>query len=190
MKEIRGWNAVGKPTFVYVPADINKFPKYRMAFDIIHEYMNGMIRILDVGCFTGQFVLEARGYGHDAVGCDIQRGLMDMLNKKHGGFFYCNAEELHDCFRNFDVVTMFDSLEHVIDDRKAIAEGLSVLNPYGMLIIHLPMNKRYPDTAHEHMRKYDEEDLKALVPGITIKPCTDEHGQPTMMGFYVQQPTR
>ena len=36
MKEIRELNAVGMTTFVYVPADINKFPNYRMAFDIIH----------------------------------------------------------------------------------------------------------------------------------------------------------
>ena len=39
---------------------------------------------------------------------------------------------------SFDAVTMFDLLEHVPDDRKAISEALRVLRPGGFLLISTP----------------------------------------------------
>lgn len=46
---------------------------------------------------------------------------------------------------SFDVVTMFDVIEHVPDDRKAISEALRVLKPKGFLLISTPNeNWRFP----------------------------------------------
>jgi SAM-dependent methyltransferase len=48
-----------------------------------------------------------------------------------------------DC--SFDMVTMFDLLEHVPDDKKAISEALRVLRPYGFLLVSSPNeNWQYP----------------------------------------------
>jgi SAM-dependent methyltransferase len=40
--------------------------------------------------------------------------------------------------QSFDAVTMFDLLEHVPDDRKAVSEALRVLRPGGFLLISTP----------------------------------------------------
>ena len=46
---------------------------------------------------------------------------------------------------SFDAVTMFDVLEHIPDDTKAIAEALRVLRPGGFLLISTPNeNWRFP----------------------------------------------
>ncbi|NJM70776.1 MAG: class I SAM-dependent methyltransferase [Scytonema sp. RU_4_4] len=47
--------------------------------------------------------------------------------------------------QSFDAVTMFDLLEHVPDDKKAISEALRVLRPGGFLLISTPNeNWRFP----------------------------------------------
>lgn len=50
-------------------------------------------------------------------------------------------------FKNhsFDAVTMFDLLEHVPEDYKAVSEALRVLRPHGLLLISTPNeNWRFP----------------------------------------------
>ena len=81
---------------------------------------------------------------------------------------------------SFDAVTMFDVLEHIPDDKKAVAEALRVLKPGGFLLISTPNeNWRFPyyefmksicpseaDVMNEwgHVRHgYTLEELKALI---------------------------
>ena len=80
----------------------------------------------------------------------------------------------------FDVVTMFDLLEHVPDDAEAAREGIRVLRPGGSLLVSTPHTRwRYPyygalrghaPTEAElfaewgHVRRgYTIDDLKALI---------------------------
>jgi SAM-dependent methyltransferase len=82
---------------------------------------------------------------------------------------------------SFDAITMFDLLEHVPDDNKAIAQALRVLRPGGVILISTPNeNWRFPyygfmkpfcPTEEEkfaewgHVRRgYSLGDLKRLIP--------------------------
>ena len=88
--------------------------------------------------------------------------------------------------RSFDAVTMFDVLEHIIDDLKAITEALRVLKTGGFLLISTPNeNWQFPyysfmqsicPTDREimnewgHVRRgYTLEELKKLID----LPCLD-----------------
>ena len=60
--------------------------------------------------------------------------------------FVCgNATALPFANESFDAITMFDLLEHVQDDKKAVSEALRVLRPGGFLLISTPNeNWRFP----------------------------------------------
>jgi SAM-dependent methyltransferase len=60
--------------------------------------------------------------------------------------FVCgDATALPFASESFDAVTMFDLLEHVPDDKKAVSEALRVLRPGGFLLISTPNeNWRFP----------------------------------------------
>lgn len=62
----------------------------------------------------------------------------------------------------FDAVTMFDVLEHIPDDRKAIAEALRVLKPNGFLLISTP-NEHWKFPYYHSMKSIcpDEADVMA-----------------------------
>lgn len=67
-------------------------------------------------------------------------------NQQERVSFVCgDATALPFADASFDAITMFDLLEHVPDDQKAISEALRVLRPQGFLLISTPNeNWRFP----------------------------------------------
>jgi ubiquinone/menaquinone biosynthesis C-methylase UbiE len=67
-------------------------------------------------------------------------------NQRRGVRFVCgDATDLPFADETFDVVTMFDLLEHVPDDRQAAREAFRVLRPGGFLLLSTPNeNWRFP----------------------------------------------
>ncbi|HIK04015.1 MAG TPA: class I SAM-dependent methyltransferase [Trichormus sp. M33_DOE_039] len=53
--------------------------------------------------------------------------------------------------QSFDAVTMFDLLEHVPDDQKAVSEALRVLRPHGFLLISTP-NENWQFPYYQFMK--------------------------------------
>jgi ubiquinone/menaquinone biosynthesis C-methylase UbiE len=74
-------------------------------------------------------------------------------NRAPGVRFVC-GDATHLDFPNdsFDAVTMFDVLEHVPDDRRAIAEALRVLRPGGHLLVSTP-NEHWRFPYYRFMRR-------------------------------------
>lgn len=112
------------------------------------------------------------------------------LNRQERMQFVCgDATALPFEDGTFDVVTMFDLLEHVPDDRKAAEETLRVLKPGGYLLVSSPNeNWRFPyyrfmkpfcPTEEEmfaewgHVRRgYSLADLENLIPAHFRKSAT------------------
>jgi GT2 family glycosyltransferase/SAM-dependent methyltransferase len=67
-------------------------------------------------------------------------------NQRAGVHFVCgDATDLPFADETFDAVTMFDLVEHVPNDRRAIREAFRVLRPRGFLIVSTPNdNWRFP----------------------------------------------
>ena len=93
------------------------------------------IRLLDVGCSNGAFVHIAKSFGLTAAGVDtapaaitdgVRRGL-DL----HCGYLHDLAFEE----ASFDVVTMYEVIEHVASSTELIKECTRILKPNGVLLI-------------------------------------------------------
>jgi SAM-dependent methyltransferase len=83
--------------------------------------------LLDVGAAAGFFVAEARDRGWDARGLDIAP---DMVAAS------CGAVELgtiDDAEGRFDVVTMWDAIEHLRDPLADVRRAAALLRPHGIL---------------------------------------------------------
>ena len=190
MAKIREWNIMGKPSCFTGRLPFEYFPKHLKALSLIERYfvLSPKLKMLDVGCFMGYWVLYMRRLGHHALGCDIQKDLMDQMEKKFMGFKFANAERLEDTYdMKFDVITMFDSLEHCLDDKAAVESAKNILRPGGLLIAHLPIGELYADDGFEHMRIYNEDTVKSLMGDIKIYPCIDEVGRRTMMCVWIKE---
>ena len=67
---------------------------------------------------------------------------------------------------SFDVVTMFDVLEHVEDDAAAVEEIFRVLKPGGAFVLSVPAYQKLwsaHDEALHHFRRYEYSGLRAVL---------------------------
>ena len=102
--------------------------------------------ILEVG--GGQSGLSALLYPEARItNLDLDPSFADAPpNRQPRTTFVCgDATALPFGEESFDAVTMFDLIEHVPDDRKAMAEARRVLRPGGVLLVSTPHTRwRYP----------------------------------------------
>jgi SAM-dependent methyltransferase len=102
--------------------------------------------ILEVG--GGQSGLTRLLYPHARItNLDMDPSFANApCNLQEGVRFVCgDATRLEFPSESFDAVTMFDVIEHVPDDHKAMAEVLRVLKPGGSVMISVPNeNWRFP----------------------------------------------
>lgn len=192
--EIRGWNISGrpKPDGYASLDDPLSFPKFKMAYDKIKNQEGK--RVLDCGCYTGDFIKLLAKEGYNCAGIDIHKDLMVKLNEecdKNPEFVFGRVEEA--CQRwdkEFDAILAMDVLEHCLSVRAAINSIESVAKDGALIIINLPvMEEYYIDEAYEHLRMFSERQIVKLFgqkKNFNLETCYDEIGRPTNFITYTK----
>ncbi|HOM67670.1 MAG: putative S-adenosylmethionine-dependent methyltransferase [Chloroflexi bacterium ADurb.Bin120] len=96
-------------------------------------------KILDIGCATGIFLNEMQKRGWECQGVEPDQTAVDYARRRFGLDVYCGVvEDANLPAESFDVVTLWDVLEHVYDLNSTMAEIKRVLKPGGVIIAILP----------------------------------------------------
>lgn len=103
-------------------------------------------RVLDVGCSKGTFLEVARAEGWDAVGVDRNPHAAEAarargLDVRCGDLIDWEADPAAQGRPepgSFDVITLFDLIEHTTDPRATLAACRRLLRPGGLLVITTP----------------------------------------------------
>ena len=124
--------------------------------DLIRRYVTLENRaILDVGCGLGMYVQAFRRFSQDVHGVDLDEDKVAQASLLLPNIQVAPAEDLPYPDGRFDVVLSHEVIEHVDDDRLAIAEAVRVLrepgpdggSPGGRLVVFAP-NRLYPFETH------------------------------------------
>lgn len=129
--------------------DVTRSPDEKEKFEHLYRYQNVQDtikpnqRILDVGCGTGYGTQLFFNGGHEVMGIDVSDQAIIYSNSSFPGpeYFICNAESLPFKKGIFDVVTAFESIEHLQDANSGIKEIKRVLKNQGDLFISTPNPK-------------------------------------------------
>ncbi len=95
-------------------------------------------KVLDIGTAGGAFLDAAKKYGYDAYGMEpsadlVERGKARGLQLEQGTIESHGFE-----FGSFDMVCMWDVIEHLPDPKHALLEIKKLLKPNGVLLINFP----------------------------------------------------
>src|SRR5262249_5028972 len=94
--------------------------------------------VLDIGTPGGAFLDSATRFGYDAWGMEPSRYLV-AKGKERGMKIEQGVIENHSFAKSsFDMVTLWDVLEHVPDPRQALIRIRELLKPGGILLINYP----------------------------------------------------
>lgn len=103
--------------------------------DLVARYANGG-RLVDVGCATGGFIAAALASGFDASGVEYSESAAELARLR------CNVPIENSDLPNagleaasFDVVTMWDVIEHLPDPAPTLVEASRILRTGGRLFV-------------------------------------------------------
>ncbi|MEM8530593.1 MAG: class I SAM-dependent methyltransferase [Chloroflexota bacterium] len=101
--------------------------------------------LLDIGCATGGFVKETcRNPNWQGAGVDINTRALQIA-RQQGVAALCNDTNLLGFpSESFDVVTLWEVIEHLPDPRQTLIEIHRVLKPGGRLILSTPNGASWP----------------------------------------------
>lgn len=101
--------------------------------------------LLDVGCSHGAFDFELARRGYTVVGVDINKEsigvgekIRDSLRVKNLTFHHMDILSNDFPDKQFDVIIMFEALEHIKEDDRLILEFRRILKDDGTVILSVP----------------------------------------------------
>lgn len=108
--------------------------------------VSGPKTVLDIGCATGQFLEQLTQHGHSATGIDFSAE--DIKAAQANGCEAYVADLSHDNElltgnRRFQVITLFQVIEH-LEEPDLVFQGIAkVAEPGALLIVGCPSSRRY-----------------------------------------------
>ena len=115
------------------------------------------LKILEIGCCTGGNLAMLTEFGNVSA-TELDQAAREYANKKN----ICDVKEgkLPDNIpftEKFDLICLFDVLEHIEDDSAAIEKLKELLTANGKLLITVPAYQflwSHHDEEHHHKRRY------------------------------------
>ncbi|HEY5912944.1 MAG TPA: class I SAM-dependent methyltransferase [Verrucomicrobiae bacterium] len=141
---------------------------------------NSIKDIIEHGCGTGFVLRELERIFPDAriTGADLFAEGLSLARKRFGGTLV-RGDLLHCGYREaFDLVGLFDVLEHLDDDLRALQVLREQLRPGGWLLMTVPAHRVLwsdYDVASGHRRRYSRSELMGRLSqaGFEVKFCTE-----------------
>lgn len=128
--------------------------------------------LLDVGCYTGVFVEIAHLHGWEAWGVEPSRWAVEQAQARglHVIQGTLATTRLSDSF--FQVVTLWDVIEHLTDPREALQHVHRLLRAKGLLVVHTIdiqspfarlMDRHWPWLMEMHLHYFSRKTLRMML---------------------------
>lgn len=122
------------------------FPTERVEFDFEVLYLKkpkNRLKLLDVGCGNGRFLLKLNACGWEVQGTEIDQKAVDYCKSKGLNVVKGEVTELNFENNSFDVITINHVIEHHFDPITLLKKCNSLLNSDGKLIVLTPNSKSH-----------------------------------------------
>ncbi len=161
--------------------------------------------LLDVGCYTGVFVEIAARHGWDAWGVEPSRWAVEQARARglHVTPGMLETADLPEAY--FDVVTMWDVIEHVTDPLGTLEQAYRLLRrpepaegkPGGLVVVHTIdidslfarlMGARWPWLMQMHIYYFSRRTLRAMLEKCGFEVISDRpQGRYLRLGYLMSR---
>jgi SAM-dependent methyltransferase len=130
-------------------------------------------RVLDVGCGSGSVAAALHGRGYRVTGVDTAEVLVRKAHERcpHATFIAGTVVGLPPEHGNFDVVTLFDVLEHLSDPLALLVAAIERARPGARVFATVPALRSLHtivDDLSGHKKRYERGELAALLRGVGL----------------------
>lgn len=136
-------------------------------------------RLLDVGAYIGVFVEVALEAGWDACGVEPSAWAVREAEKQGLPVFKGTQQTLQTADGRFDVITMWDVIEHVADPAGELSRAYELLKPGGVIAVHTMdvesaaahlLGERWPWLMEMHIHYFSRRTLAQMLQKQGFEP--------------------
>ena len=165
--------------------------KHRKGFELSRQYMKHVLRLsqlintdgtesptlLDFGCGDGEFLRLAHLFKFNCFGVDFSASR--ARRAEAGGVqIYGDLEQLKGVHQgSFQAITIFQTLEHLVEPKQTICEISHLLAAGGILIVDVPdcTSLTVPSTSEEFHKLHPLEHLNCFTPD-SLRKLVEKQG--------------
>ncbi len=163
---------------------VRRHPWWRARSALVLDLLAGLgvrppSRVLDAGCGWGTTLDALEQAGYEATGLDVARAMLDRLDRERPGRDLIEADLTADWpgpaaprLGSFDAVLALDVIEHIDDDRGAVARLGRMAKPGGFVLLTVPALPELFgefDAVQGHRRRYLPETLRNALEGTGLE---------------------
>lgn len=148
-------------------------PRYllrkRLVLELLKHIKKGAC--LEIGCGAGDLCATLHKNGYHVKGIDSSEGAIQLCRELHKDICHTGSinfacESIYDVSDTFDIILMFEVLEHIENDRAALSRVHELLRPAGHILLSVPAHESLfgpSDVFAGHHRRYDRSKLVRLL---------------------------
>lgn len=150
-------------------------------------------QLLDVGCYTGVFVEVAAQRGWDAWGLEPSAWAIEIGRARGLKIVQGTLGSMNLPFGAFDVVTMWDVIEHLYDPMVDLQRVCELIRPGGWIVIHTMdidsllarvMGARWPWLMQMHLYYFSRQTMATMLEEVGFKAiCSGAQGRYVSLGY-------
>ena len=154
-------------------------------------------RVLDVGCWTGSFLVAAAARGWRPTGIEPSRWAAERARQRGVEVVECELGEFRQEPASFRLVSLCDVLEHLADPGQALDTVSELLEPGGAVFITVPdagsraarvLGRRWWSVLPMHLQYFTRPSLERLLRdrGFTIETART-HSKIFTVRYYAER---
>jgi len=168
------------------------------------------LKVLDIGCAAGFFLRVMRDEGHDVYGVELSSAIAEHA-RSHVGHDRIHIGTLDDLPADhpginqgsFDLVTMWDVVEHVSEPQNLLDKARKLLKPDGQLLIEtqnvdsafaILLGRRWHHYKHqEHLYHFNPQTIERLLDQTgfeLVRQSASYGGKYVSLGFIAERAAR
>ncbi|MBW2982348.1 class I SAM-dependent methyltransferase [Candidatus Woesearchaeota archaeon] len=171
---------------------------FKKTLKLINKYTKSKNRLVDIGTAGGCFLKVAKDDGWGVHGVEPNKWLCDWGKKnydieiKQGDIF--SAEYSAEIF---DVVTLWDVIEHTTDPKAVLKECKRILNPGGIIVVNIPdisswlvraMGRKWPFWSSVHLYYFTKKTMIKMLEELGFDIVkTKRHFQYLQVGYLAER---
>ena len=138
----------------------------------ILNILNNKGSLLDYGCGTGDFLLKAKNAGLSVAGIEPHQKARETAALKTNTKVFRSKEGAETNPNKYDIITLWHSLEHVLDLEQTITFLKNKLSPKGKIVVAVPNYKSFDAKYYKdkwaaydtprHIWHFDQASIKKL----------------------------
>ena len=161
----------------------NKLDRYSKWIYHMYEKYIGK-EVLDIGGGVGTAISFYIDKAERVVATELFENQVNIMNKRFGNYQYFKAiqadimKDDFSAYDKFDTIILINVLEHIEDDRKALANMKKLLKDSGTIIICVPAMPGlycYMDKNVGHYRRYTKGELRVKAKRAELQVIEDKY---------------